>query len=91
MYLVLLYETVEDLVEKRKPYREAHLAMARKAHAEGSLLMAGALMPPNAALLLFRGEGPEVAEEFAKKDPYVVNGLVKSWRVLEWAVAVGGE
>jgi uncharacterized protein YciI len=91
MYFVLTYEMVEDLIEKRKPYREAHLTMARKAHAEGRLVMAGALMPPNGALLLFRGESPAVAEEFAKKDPYVVNGLVKSWRVREWAVAVGGE
>jgi hypothetical protein len=30
-----------------------------------------------------------VAETFAKTDPYVLNGLVSSWRVREWATVVG--
>ncbi len=31
---------------------------------------------------------PELAdvEQFATQDPYVVNGLVSSWRVFEWRV-----
>ncbi len=91
MYFVLFYETVENLAERRKPYREAHLAMAQKEYEQGKLIMAGALNPADGALLVFRGESPGVAEEFARKDPYVVNGLVKSWRVREWSVVVGGE
>jgi hypothetical protein len=91
MYFVLNYETVEDLPERRKPYREAHLSMARKAHEEGRLVMAGALVPPNGALLVFRGNSPAEVEKFAKQDPYVVKGLVKSWSVREWTVVLGGE
>jgi hypothetical protein len=30
-----------------------------------------------------------VAENFAKADPYVINGLVKRWHVREWATVVG--
>ena len=26
----------------------------------------------------------EAAEEFARGDPFVVNGSVREWRVLEW-------
>jgi len=40
-------------------------------------------------LLMFQGETPEAAEHFAKTDPYVLNGLVKSWRVREWKTVVG--
>ena len=30
-----------------------------------------------------------VYEAFAKGDPYVQNGLVKSWKVREWTTVVG--
>jgi hypothetical protein len=90
MYFVLTYETVADYAERRRPFREEHLALAERAHREGQLVMAGALQPPDAALFVFRAESPREAEEFARGDPYVRNGLVKSWRVREWAVAVGG-
>jgi uncharacterized protein YciI len=29
----------------------------------------------------------EAAEEFIKGDPFVTNGLVGSWRVVEWNAA----
>jgi hypothetical protein len=47
--------------------------------------------PVDGAVLLFQGESPEVAERFAKSDPYVVNGLVTHWRVREWTTVVGLE
>jgi uncharacterized protein YciI len=85
----LFYDTVPDHVTRRAPFRAEHLALAERAHREGKLLLAGALEPPNAALLVFRGEGPADAEAFAQADPYVRNGLVTSWRVREWKVVVG--
>lgn len=85
----LFYETVADYVARRQQFRAEHLALAERAHREGRLLLAGALDPPDAALLVFRGDGPEDAEAFARADPYVRNGLVTSWRVREWKVVVG--
>jgi uncharacterized protein YciI len=41
------------------------------------------------AVLLFRGDSPAAAENFAKSDPYVLNGLIKDWRVREWTTVVG--
>jgi uncharacterized protein YciI len=38
---------------------------------------------------MFRGDSPTAAEDFAKSDPYVLNGLVKNWRVREWVTVVG--
>lgn len=89
-HYILFYETVEDFVEKREPHRAAHLEYARRAHERGDLVMAGALAdPPDGAVLVFRSEGPEVAEAFAREDPYVANGLVRRWRVRPWTVVFG--
>jgi uncharacterized protein len=64
--------------------------MIRDAQARGELRLAGALNdPPDGALLVFRSDSPSVAENFARNDPYVLNGLITSWRVRPWAVVAG--
>lgn len=91
MYTILFYTTVDDYVARRAPYREEHLALAEAAHARGELVMAGALAdPPDGAVLVFRGDSPGVAEDFARRDPYVVNGLILEWKVRPWTVVIGG-
>jgi uncharacterized protein len=94
MHYLLFYETVEDYVARRAQFRDAHLARAWEASDRGELLLAGALKNPvdgavDGAVLLFQGDSPEVAEEFAKADPYVVNGAVKRWYVREWTTVAG--
>jgi len=92
MYYLLLYEVVENYAEKRKPLRDAHLESARRAFDRGELVLGGAFVDPvDGAALVFKGEDPSVAERFAKSDPYVVNGLVRDWRVRAWNVVIGGE
>lgn len=91
MYYILFYKTVENYVEKRAPYRDEHLGYANAAHERGDLVMGGALdKPADGAVLVFKGEEPEVAEEFAKNDPYVLNGLIEEWNVRPWTVVIGG-
>lgn len=90
MYFVLTYETVENFIERRQPHRAAHLAHAGRAHARGDLLLAGALVPGDTALLVFTTPNAAEVERFAADDPYVTAGLVKSWRVREWNVVIGG-
>lgn len=90
MYYILFYQTVKDYVEKRKPYREAHLAYAKKSNEEGKLILAGALAEPaDSAVLIFRCDSSSVPENFAKNDPYVKNGLIKEWKVRPWTVVIG--
>lgn len=92
MYYILFYKTVDNYIEKRAPFRDEHLSLAQQANENGSLVMGGALAdPPDGAILLFRGDHPSVAEDFAKNDPYVKNGLITDWRVREWVVVIGGE
>ena len=90
MHYLLFYEYGEDYLERRGEFRAAHLAAGWAAHARGELLLGGAFAhPADGALLLFRGDSPAVAEEFAKADPYVTSGIVKRWNVREWTTVVG--
>lgn len=90
MHYLLFYDVTDDYLERRGAYRDTHLAYARAALGRGELVLAGALAEPvDAAVLLFRGSSPAVAEAFATHDPYVTYGLVKSWRVREWTTVVG--
>jgi uncharacterized protein YciI len=90
MHYLLMYDLVDDYVERRKPLRRAHLAHAGTFVARGELLLGGALAEPvDTAVLLFRGDSPAAASAFAAADPYVLEGLVKSWRVRPWSTVVG--
>ncbi len=92
MYYILFYKTIENYIEKRAPYREAHLKYATASHARGELFLAGALAEPaDGAVLIFKGDTPAVAEDFAKSDPYVLNDLIVEWKVRPWNVVIGGK
>jgi uncharacterized protein YciI len=91
-YFALTYQTVDNFAERRTPYRPDHIKRVRDAHARGELIMAGAIGdPPTGALLIFRAPDRLAAQNFAKKDPYVVQGLVKAWTVQPWTVVVGND
>lgn len=90
MHYLLFYDVVPEYLERRGEHREAHLRLARAAQERGELVLGGALAdPPDGAVLFFQGESPEVAESFARADPYVLNGLVAEWRVREWTTVIG--
>jgi uncharacterized protein len=90
MHYLLFYEVGEDYVSRRAEFREAHLEKAWEASARGELLLGGALAHPvDGAVLLFQGDSPEVAERFARADPYVTSGTVKRWYVREWTTVAG--
>ena len=90
MHYLMFYDVGDDYAAKRMPFRAAHIAYARKAVARGDLVLGGALAGPvDGAVLVFRGSSPAVADAFAAADPYVVNGVVREWRVREWTTVVG--
>ncbi len=54
--------------------------------------MAGALAEPvDGVVMVFKGDDEQVAEQFARDDPYVQNGLITRWTVRPWSVVLGGE
>jgi uncharacterized protein YciI len=91
-YFALFYETVDDYVARRAPYRQQHLERARESHARGELLLAGAMADPaDGALLVFRAPDKATVEAFATHDPYVVNGVIRKWEVRSWNVVIGND
>ncbi len=84
---ILFYDYVENMAERRGPYRDAHLRRLAAEREAGRLVMAGALGdPPHGAAIVFRGIGPADIEQFAASDPYVEAGLVTARRIERWNV-----
>ena len=89
MYSLLFYDYVENIIERRAPFRDQHLALAGEMHERGILVMAGALTDPvDGAVLVFATDDRPVVENFVARDPYVLNGLVTSWRIRPWNVVL---
>ena len=92
MHFLLFYEVSESYLARRGEFREEHLGLAWEAQERGELVLGGALTEPvDGAVLLFKGESPDVAKRFAAADPYVTNGLVTSWRARPWITVVGAD
>ncbi|MFN8549104.1 MAG: YciI-like protein [Candidatus Eisenbacteria bacterium] len=90
MHFMLIYELADDYLARRPEFRGQHLKLAWAAHDRGELVMGGAIdQPIDTAMLLFRGDSPQAAEDFARADPYVLNGLVRRWSVRPWLTVVG--
>ncbi len=84
--LALHYAYVPDVLERRGPHREAHLALARRWSEEGRLVIAGALGdPPHGAIFGFDCDEAAVGE-FVAADPYVGAGLVSERSIEPWTV-----
>jgi uncharacterized protein len=84
-HLLLLYEYVDDMVDRRGPHREAHLQRIRAEREAGRIVMAGALgEPPSGGAIVWRGVTAEQVEQFVLADPYVEAELVTSWRLRRW-------
>jgi uncharacterized protein YciI len=90
MHFALLYDLVDDYLDRRPAFREEHLALVRTAHERGELALAGAFAEPvDQALLVWTVDDPVVVERFVQRDPYVANGLVRHWAIRPWNVVIG--
>jgi uncharacterized protein YciI len=90
MFYILFYKSVDNYFARRAEFRDAHLNYADDYVKRGELILGGALEEPvDSAVLVFKGESISIVEEFAKNDPYVINGLIVEWIVRPWNVAVG--
>jgi uncharacterized protein YciI len=90
MHYLLTYDLAPDYLDRRDQFRTAHLKLAWAAQERGELVLAGALADPaDGAVLVFEGDSPAAAEQFAAADPYVINGLVARYRVRPWTTVVG--
>ncbi len=92
VYFITKYKTIDEVRAKAPEVITAHLERSDKLHNEGKVIMAGAFLDrpeePVTTMAIFYTR--EAAEEFAKGDPFVLNGMVSKWYVREWANILKG-
>jgi uncharacterized protein len=81
---ILRYEYVPDVLEKRGPYREEHLQLARELCLSGGPSAPLGADVPTGALFIF--SDTEKANAFIQQDPYVTSGIVTEHTLEEWTV-----
>lgn len=86
---VVLYESADNVAESALVHFPAHFARVQQFRERGELLLVGPFADPQAdgSMSVFRSR--QGAEEFATGDPFVVNGVVCNWRLLEWKEIYG--
>ena len=90
MYFLLFYDYVENIVDRRAPFRDAHLQLVREWSSRGQVVLAGPFADRvDGAVVVFKVDDRTQVDEFVGKDPYVANGLVTAWRIRPWTVVVG--
>ena len=84
MKYVVFYQSADDVVSKAPPHFPAHKQRLDEFHGRGDLLMVGTFGDPQneGSMAIFRTR--QAAEEFVKDDPFVVNGVVKSYEIRGW-------
>jgi uncharacterized protein len=84
---ILRYEYASDVLERRGPFREEHLALAKRSCISGGPT-ASTKDPskPTGALFIFPDSLS--AMSFVDRDPYVLAGIVTAVKIEEWTVAI---
>ena len=82
-----LYTSFDDALANAPDLIAAHIARSKELHARGTLLMSGAFLDHPQEPLSTMGvlTSREAAEEYIKGDPFVLNGMVRTWYIREWA------
>ena len=81
---VLFYESADDVMSKAPAVYPAHLARLREFKARGELLMVGTFADPQADGSMAIFDSRQGAEDFVSEDPFVLQGVVRSWQIKEW-------
>jgi uncharacterized protein YciI len=80
---VVLYESADNVLEKAPVHFPAHSEHVDEFHARGTLLLTGTFADPQeGAMAIFTTR--DAAEEFIARDPFVLNGVVRSFEMREW-------
>lgn len=94
-YVVQMTTRFSSLADARGSHAEAmaaHMARSKELHGQGVLVMAGAFLEPTDGPVQTMGilTSREAAEDYARKDPFVVAGLVEEYTIRQWANMFGG-
>jgi len=83
MKIIMFYDMAPDGLSKVKDNIDGHRERLLEYHKKGVLLMAGPLAnPTEGAIGIFTNM--ESAKNFVEGDPFVKNGVVLKYRLVEW-------
>lgn len=88
MKYVVFYQSAPNVAVNARAHFAAHRAHWAEFVAAGELERIGTFADPQAdgSMAVFKTR--EAAEAFVKDDPFVLNGVVDSWRILGWNEAL---
>lgn len=86
---VLLYESADNVAEKAPLHFGAHWARAQEFHRRGDLWLIGTFGDPQTQGSMGVFNTLEAVEAFVAGDPFVLEGVVKSYEIREWTEALG--
>jgi uncharacterized protein YciI len=81
---VLFYKSADDVAAKAPLHFAAHSALGQAFHERGSLVAYGPFGNPQEEGSMAVFSSRETAEDFARNDPFVLNGVVRDWHIREW-------
>ena len=78
----------EDVVNKRAPYRESHLAGLAQQKADGILVTIGPTQDLTKVFGIYEANDQQQICQLIEADPYWVNGIWTEYQVKEWIQAI---
>lgn len=84
MKYVMTMESVPDFGSLAGQYFEAHLAHLKDFHERGLVLLMGPFEEPYNGEALGVFPSREAAEQFVAGDPFVLHGVIKSYKIRPW-------
>lgn len=86
-FFITAYKSLDDAIAHAPDAVAAHRARSKELHDGGALLMSGAFLnnPHEPLTTMAVLTSREAAEEYARGDPFVLNGMVSNWYIREWA------
>ena len=77
-----------DVIDKRAPYREAHLAGLAQQKADGVLVTIGPTQDLTKVFGIYEAIDEAMVRKLIESDPYWTNGIWTEYQVKEWIQAV---
>jgi uncharacterized protein YciI len=81
---VVLYESADDVAVKAPKHYPEHKSRLDDFRRRGEILMVGTFGDPQREGSMAIFPSREAAESFIAEDPFILNGVVKSYQIREW-------
>lgn len=78
----------EDVLEKRTPYRQAHLDGLAVQKANGVLMTIGPTKDVTKVFAIYEADSVATVRQLVEADPYWQNGIWTEYEVKEWVQAL---